>query len=147
MKLFSSLCQSLTKCFDLYTLQPSPAQPPYPQEVLDIGNREAITIGIREGQNRQADIARYKREAEAQSIEIRLPFIPQCVPRRPDLLAANAFRAHNILEDNDPRMFECLRVLVHRGRDNVTLALWHKCNVCRKFEYPCETYVARAEVH
>ena len=28
---------------------------------------------------------------------------------------------------------------MHHERDNVTLALVHKCNVCRKFEYQCET--------
>ena len=104
---------------------------------MALGNREGITIAVNVGHNRQADITRFKLEAEAQPVGMRLPFIPQCVPRIHDLLVVEAFREANILEDNDPRVFEFLRV--SRDRDDMTIALWHKCNVCRKFEYPCET--------
>ena len=68
-------------------------------------------------------------------MELRLPFIPQCIPRRHDTLVVDISRASGIGEENETRVFEFLRV----HRNNVTVALWRKCKIYREVEYPCQT--------
>ena len=64
-------------------------------------------------------------EAKRQPMQLRLPFIPQCISRRHDILVVDISRASGTGKENETRVFEFLRI----HRNNVTVALWRKCNI------------------
>ena len=82
-----------------------PAQSQYPQNVLDHDHRSLLKFGVRGGRLRGADINQDTQETERQSVELRLPFIHQCIPGRHDTLVVDISRASGIGEEDDPRVF------------------------------------------
>ena len=112
-----------------------PAQSQYPQDMLDLCHQSPLQFEVRICQGEGTRIDQYTQETERQPMEVRLPFIPQCNSSRHDTLVVDISRASGIGEEDNPGVFDFLRV----HRNNVTVALWRKRKICREVEYPCQT--------